>query len=347
MYKSCRRRPHGRRQGSAHAHHPRSGPHLFVWGSVAARPVGVLIVFAFLIRPINGGPGQGSAFPPATAPAATSTRAPTPTPTATPTPIVFDGERAYEHVLAQMAFGPRPAGSDAIVETGDYIIEQLEAQGWDVETQEFTHRGVPIRNVIARHDMGEPAGEPAVLLGAHYDTRPVADMDKEDPTAPVPGANDGASGVAVLLELARALEPADMDEPVWLAFFDAEDRGNLDGWDFSVGGAYMAENLDAKPRAMVLLDIVGDAQQQIYYGATPTPRCRREIFAVAGASAWRPSFTQPRWTIIDDHLPFIEAGIPAVDLIDFDLPYWHTTEDTADKVSAESLEKRGRVIERG
>ncbi len=264
-------------------------------------------------------------------------------PTATPVALRFDGERAYEQVLAQEAFGPRPTGSQAGWATGDYIIEQLEALGWTVETQEFVFQGVRGRNVIGKAGQG-----PVVIVGAHYDTRPVADQDPDPANRqqPILGANDGGSGVAVLLELARVLDRGALDRQVWLTFFDAEDRGRLDGWPFSVGAREMAQNLVVRPQAVVVVDMIGDADQQIYYERNSDPELSAELWAIAADLGYGDYvIPQPKYAIIDDHLPFVEQGIPAVDMIDFDYPYWHTLADTADKVSPTSLERVGRTLE--
>jgi Zn-dependent M28 family amino/carboxypeptidase len=187
-----------------------------------------------------------------------------------------------------------------------------------------------------------------VIIGAHYDTRPVADQDPnpDQRQQPILGANDGASGVAVLLELARVLEQEQLERQVWLAFFDAEDRGRLDGWPFSVGAREMAQNLVIRPQAVVVVDMIGDADQNIYYERNSDPELSAELWAIAGELGYSDSIIpQAKHTIIDDHLPFIEQGIPSVDMIDFDYPYWHTLEDTADKVSPTSLERVGRTLE--
>jgi Zn-dependent M28 family amino/carboxypeptidase len=262
-----------------------------------------------------------------------------PQPSPTPAPRFFDGDAAYEHVEAQCDLGPRPPGSAAARATADYIIEQLEAQGWTAETQDFTYRETPVRNVIGR------AGEgPVVILGAHYDTRRSA--DEEDPSVPVMGANDGGSGVAVLLELARVLEKEELRHEVWLAFFDAEDNGRLDGWDWCVGSSYMAEHLEITPEAVVVADMVGDADQQLYLEGNSDPALQRQLWEIAANLGYTTTFKADyRWTVYDDHVPFAQRGIPAVDIIDFDYPYWHTTQDTIDKVSPESLERVGRVLE--
>jgi Zn-dependent M28 family amino/carboxypeptidase len=260
-----------------------------------------------------------------------------------PTPLLFDGDHAYQYVLAQEALGPRPTGSQAGWATGDYIIEQLEELDWTVEAQEFVFQGVQGRNVIGVAGQG-----PVVIVGAHYDTRPVADQDPDPDNReqPILGANDGGSGVAVLLELARVLDQESLDRQVWLVFFDAEDRGRLDGWPFSVGAREMAQNLVVRPQAVVVVDMVGDADQNIFYERNSDPELSSELWAIAANLGYSDAIiAEPKHTIIDDHLPFVEQGIPSVDMIDFDYPYWHTLEDTADKVSPTSLERVGRTLE--
>ena len=255
----------------------------------------------------------------------------------------FNGDLAYQHVLAQVALGPRPTGTEAGWATGDTIIAELEKAGWSTEAQEFLFKGVKGRNIIGTKGRG-----PIIILGAHYDTRPAADHDP-DPAKQgewIEGANDGASGVAVLLELARVLEADKLKNEVWLAFFDAEDRGRLDGWPFSVGARHLAESLTVTPQGVVVVDMIGDANQNIFLEQNSTPALREEVWAVAAELGYE-AYIIPelKHTIIDDHIPFLERGIPAVDIIDFDYPYWHTTADTADKVAPDSLERVGRTLE--
>ena len=253
--------------------------------------------------------------------------------------MVFEGEAAYEHVIAQCDFGFRPPGSEALQATGDYIIAELERLGWAVETQEFAYRDTPVRNIIGRLGRG-----PVVIVGAHYDTRRSADV--EDPSEPVMGANDGASGVAVLLELARTLDRDKLRNDVWLAFFDAEDNGHLDGWEWCVGSSYMAAHLEVTPEAVVVVDMVGDADQQLYLERNSDPALQKQLWEIAATLGYTDTFIlEYRHAMYDDHVPFAQRGIPAVDIIDFDYPYWHTTQDTLDKVSAESLGRVGRVLE--
>ena len=271
-----------------------------------------------------------------------------PQPTPTPEPRVFDGERAYAHVLAQTELGPRPTGSAAAAATRQYIMTQLTAQGWTVITQTFTYRGTEVTNVIGQAGQG-----PIALVGAHYDTRRRADADP-DPARrqePVLGANDGASGVAVLLELAYALDLDRLRHQVWLVFFDAEDNGRLDGWEWAVGSTYMArrggsETRPYGPEFLILVDMVGDAEQQLYMERNSSPQLTRMLWTLAADLGYGHAFIpEYKWALTDDHTPFLAQGIEAVDIIDFDYPFWHTTQDTPDKVAPESLERVGRVLE--
>lgn len=260
-------------------------------------------------------------------------------------PAHFSGELAYRHVQAQVEMGPRIPGTEGWQRVGDYIVSELRRQGWEVVEERFSYAGTPVRNIVGIRGRG-----PAVFFGAHYDTRRYADRDP-DPSRrkePVPGANDGASGVAVLLELARVLGKEDLELEVHLVFFDAEDQGEIAGWPWSVGAAHLAQGLSPEefPRYVVVVDMVGDAGQQLYWEAASDPVLRQEIWALAAELGYRAVFTPTvRYSIIDDHRPFLHRGIPAVDVIDFDYPYWHTVSDTADKVSPESLERVGRVLE--
>lgn len=261
--------------------------------------------------------------------------------------VVFDGARAYEHVLAQVEFGPRPVGSEALERTVEYIESYLKAQGWKTWREVVYYRDTPILNVLAEKDVATENGLPAIMLGAHHDTRPYADRDPDPANRlqPILGANDGASGVAVLLEIARVYDPARSRANVVLAFFDGEDKGSIDGWPFSVGAGAVANEWAAKVSAMILVDMIGDADQQLYYERTSDAALSREIWEAAAQLGYSQWFTpEERHTVLDDHSPFLRQGVPAVDIIDFDYPYWHTLADTADKVSPMSLERVGRVL---
>lgn len=258
-------------------------------------------------------------------------------------PAFFSGRLAYRHVLAQVQIGPRPTGSPAGRATANYILSGLKQLGWATQTQTFIFKGVWGQNIIARQGHGPP-----VMIMAHYDTRPAAERDP-DPARRrewITGANDGASGVAVLLELARALDTGRLKNEVWLAFVDAEDRGQLDGWPFSVGARYLAGHMPVWPQSVVVVDMVGDARQNIYFERYSGPLPARNIWAVAAALGYG-NYLLPVAgpAVIDDHIPFLERNIPAANIIDFDYPYWHTTADTADKVSPHSLARVGRTLE--
>jgi glutaminyl-peptide cyclotransferase len=252
----------------------------------------------------------------------------------------FDGERAYQYALDQCEIGPRPTGSEAGWATGEYILGTLGELGWRTETQQFEYQGVRLRNVIGGLGQG-----PVVILGAHYDTRPVADRDPRHVDEAIVGGNDGASGVAVLLELADVLGHYELQNEVWLVFFDGEDSGGVNGWPFSVGSAYTAENLTVDPAWVVVVDMVGSKDQAFYYEGYSDPALRERLWAIAGQLGYGEFVRNVGRSIVDDHLPFVEAGIPAVDIIGLPYAYWHTLGDTCDQVSAESLERVGRVLE--
>jgi glutaminyl-peptide cyclotransferase len=256
-------------------------------------------------------------------------------------PREFAGARAYADVVAQCQLGPRLPGSEASAEAREYFARELRHAGWNVQEQTLVYRDVPLCNVIASKGSG-----PLVIVGAHYDSRATADRDQRRDT-PVPGANDGASGAAVLLELARSLDAKVLQNEVWLAFFDAEDQGQIDGWPWSVGAEYLAGGLDIPPEFVIIVDMVGDADQQLYWERSSTPALSEQVWTIAAELGYEAYF-QPTYKhhILDDHAPFLQRGIPALDIIDFDYPYWHTLEDTTDKVSESSLEHVGRVLER-
>jgi hypothetical protein len=287
--------------------------------------------------------------PTSTAASSSTPTAPTslsPTPTFTPGPTLshapFDGERAYQAVEKQVAFGPRTPGSQAHTQTVEWIQQELRNSGWAVEMQETTYREQPVRNIIAKRGDGKT---PWVILGAHYDTRLQANRDP-DPAKqeqPVPGANDGASGAAVLLELARVL-PKDLDKQVWLVFFDSEDQGQLLGWDWIFGSRAFAESLQGTPDAVVIVDMVGDASLNLPREQNSDQGLVDEIWAAAAERGHEQFLPQPGYALLDDHTPFLEKGLRAADIIDFDFPYWHTSADTLDKVSAESLHAVGDTL---
>jgi len=261
-----------------------------------------------------------------------------------PEPVTaqFDGQRAYADVYAQLAFGPRIPGSDGHANVQEWMRAELESAGWQVEIQQSEAMGHPIQNIVAKRGDNSPQ----IILGAHYDSRMFADNDPDpaNHSLPVPAANDGASGVAVLLELARVL-PEDT-VPVWLVFFDAEDNGRIDTWDWILGSTEFVKSNPIQPQAVVIIDMIGDADLNIHKERNSNTDLTNEIWEVAHNLGYEDVFIPNyKFSMIDDHTPFLRAGIPAIDIIDFDYPYWHTLQDTPDKVSAESLQAVGETLQ--
>lgn len=266
----------------------------------------------------------------------------------------FDRERAWAHLLAQVDAGPRVPNTPGHAATREYLLRELDAVADRVETQDFvaTVRGTPLQlsNVIGVLGADRPV---KVLLCAHWDTRPWADMDPDPQNrqTPIPGANDGASGVAVLLEVARVLREAPPAVGVIIVFFDGEDYGpNIDA--MFLGSRYYAQHVvPERPAWGILLDMVGDRDLHI-------PR-EGNSQAAAGAvndRVWRAAHELGRSEfvdsagpgILDDHLALIQVGLPTIDLIDFSYgpgnSWWHTLADTPDKCSPASLEAVGQVV---
>jgi len=257
----------------------------------------------------------------------------------------FQGSRAFKDVEFQVSLGPRIPGSQGQLLLIQFVKDELSKSSWDTSIQEITFNGHDIKNIIGKRQKSNLLHIPWIILGAHYDTRMRADRDSNSQKAqlPVPGANDGASGVAVLLEFARVI-PEDLPVNLWLVFFDAEDNGHIDGWDWSQGSRAFVQSLANKPDAVVIIDMIGDANLNIYMEGNSTRSLSEVIWAQAAKLGYKEFIPVVNKYITDDHIPFIEQGIPAVDIIDIDYPYWHTSEDTPDKVSTKSLEIVGKTL---
>lgn len=269
-----------------------------------------------------------------------------PTRVVTPSLTTFDGQRAQGFVASLTALGPRPSGTEANPRAAELIAEELRRQGWEVVEQDFEQDGVALRNVIARTGSGD-----VVLLGTHYDTLAISDLDS-DPTkqgTATPGANDGASGVAVLLELAQSLDKSRLINQVWLAFFDGKYlNGEVSGGEqpASAGARYLAENLDVQPQSMILIDLVGGADQQFFFDGNSDPRLSNMLWQMAEALGFARWFVpEVRHEMVNDHLAFRDLGVPVAAIADLDYPFWRSTDDTADKLSSDALERTGRVLE--
>jgi hypothetical protein len=268
-------------------------------------------------------------------------------------PRPFDGETALDYAKAQMAFGLRIPGTDGHARMALWLDSLVRSRADTVIVQAWNHitaQGdtLPLRNILARF---APAAPERLLFLAHWDTRPMADGPaSRDTTAPVPGANDGASGVAVLLGVADALQRLRPTVGVDLLFVDGEDYGVFqDSADVLIGSRYYAAHQPPGPRPLyaVLFDMVGDADLQIYqegYSLLGAPEVVHLVWEVAREAGYGATFqASPRHTLTDDHVSLQRTGIRAIDVVDFDYPYWHTPDDTIDKVSARSLQVVGEV----
>jgi glutaminyl-peptide cyclotransferase len=266
----------------------------------------------------------------------------------------FNGPTAFTYLEKQMSFGPRIPGTPAHRATGDWILSRLRASADTVIVQEIAHvnrqgETLRLRNFFARF---QPAATERVLFLAHWDTRPHADQSQNlgQQRLPVPGANDGASGVAVLLGVADALKQRAPTMGVDLLFVDGEDYGNFaDSTDVLIGSRWFAGHQPPgyQPLFAVLFDMVGDKDLQIYQEGNSlafAPEVVQRVWRTAADLAYERTFVpEARHTLTDDHVSLQRAGIHAIDVVDFDYPFWHTTEDTLDKVSAASLQIVGDV----
>ncbi len=275
---------------------------------------------------------------------------------------LFNPDSAYSYVAAQVAFGPRVPGSEAHRLCGEWLSNKLKGFGAEVIEQTatlsaFDGTKLPMRNIFARIN---PGAEKRILLLAHWDCRPWADHDP-DPTKrtqPVDGANDGASGTGVLLELARVLSTTCGDTGIDILLCDAEDWGeesNDESW--ALGARYFANNLPVKgyePSAAILLDMVGapDATfMREYFSQLSNPALADEIWSIAKSLGYGEKFVNRMGSAVnDDHVELIKAGIPAIDIIDYRdgsgfFSGWHTTSDNMDCISKETLGTVGNVLE--
>lgn len=279
-----------------------------------------------------------------------------PTPPEVPT---FVGAKAFEYLKAQTDFGSRVPGSTAHSQCLLYLQKTMQEFADAVTIQEFTHIGYdnkPIRmaNIISSFNL---KASTRILLVAHWDSRPRADQDsnQKNREQPILGANDGASGVAVLMEIARHLKETPPKIGVDMIFVDGEDYGKEgDNQNYLLGSRYFTKNLPPgfSPMFGIVVDMVGDAQLTIKkerYSLKYAPDVVERVWSTAANLGFEQFSPMLQGWVTDDHLPFNEVGIKTINLIDFEYPdesnmYWHTTQDTPDKCSPESLEAVGTVL---
>jgi Zn-dependent M28 family amino/carboxypeptidase len=257
----------------------------------------------------------------------------------------FDGKLAYEHVAKQVSFGPRPSGSQAIAQAQDYITSQLSSAGCSVDTDAFysdTPAGrLAMKNIVVKIP-GERQG--IILLTTHYDTKKLDNFV---------GADDAGSSTGVMLEMARLLCARHDRYAVWISFFDGEEAVRKD-WqdpDNRYGSrqlaAKMATSGDLKKiKAMILADLVGGKALRIEREENSTKELVDLIWGTAKRLGYGEIFVDQTMPVDDDHLSFLSRGVPSADIIDLvnSAGYWHTPQDTMDKISAKNLGIVGHVI---
>lgn len=269
-------------------------------------------------------------------------------------PVEVSGERALEEVRNFVQLGPRVSGTEGAERAANYLAERLRALGVEAEIQEFRDRApggeLVFRNVVGRIP---GTGGGMILFGSHYDTKAGIAEDFE-------GANDSGSSTGLLLELARVFrEDAPHAMEIRLVFFDGEECAEAYGpTDGLHGSRRLVRQMEADGSletvaAMILLDMVGDRNLTVTIPRNSTPELVAKAFDAARAEGVRRAFQLYPGHILDDHVPFLERGVPAINLIDFHYgsapglnDWWHTPEDTMDKLSAESLDVVGRVAAR-
>jgi glutaminyl-peptide cyclotransferase len=259
----------------------------------------------------------------------------------------FSGARAMEYTRKIVAFGPRPPGSAALRSLRAYIVTQLKPRGCDVTEDSFTGHTplgpIAMANVIARFP--GKSGRAVVLTG-HYDTKKMAGVR-------FVGADDGGSSTAFLLEMAETLQGMPHDDDIYLVWFDGEeafgewsDRDSLYG-SRHLAARWAADSTLGRIKALINVDMIGGKDLHIMNEENSSPELRKLIWTTAERTGYGKYFDKGEGSTDDDHMPFVKAGVNAVDLIDFDTSkktYWHTPEDTLDKLAIHSFEVLGAVL---
>jgi Zn-dependent M28 family amino/carboxypeptidase len=301
-----------------------------------------VLVLACLVGACSGDAQKGNAAQRESASAATSTG--------------FSGAAAYDYAKAQVAFGPRVPGTPAAKQAGDWIIRQMRARADTVIVQSFTHttadgKKLALRNILARF---RPDLKERVLYLTHWDSRPISESaaTEAERKMPVPGANDGASGVGMFVALGDVLKKTKPNVGVDLLFTDGEDYGQFGPpeVDVLIGSKYFATHLpspDYKPLYGVLWDMIGDKDLRIpyeMYSFQQAPDVVSRVWQTASDLGHADVFVQESGgEVIDDHVPLLNAGLRVIDVIDLTYPPHHTPQDTMDKISAKSLATVGDI----
>jgi glutaminyl-peptide cyclotransferase len=256
----------------------------------------------------------------------------------------FSGASAFEFTKQAVAFGPRPSGSEAIRKLQTYIASQLKLNGCELIDDSFTATtikgSIAMKNIIAKFP--GRSGKAIVITG-HYDT-------KLYPGRKFVGANDGGSSTGLLLELAQAIAKEPRVDDLYIVFFDGEEAvGDWSDTDSVYGSKHLAARWRAdgtlkKIKALINVDMIGDKSLNIKQEPGGNAALTRLVWSTAADLGYSKYFVDDSQDIEDDHLPFVKMGVPAIDIIDFDYPPWHTDDDTLDKLSAQSLEIVGKVI---
>ena len=302
----------------------------------------LVMVLAFLVVACNGDAQKGSAAQRAASAGRTSTG--------------FDGNAAYNYAKAQVDFGPRVPGTSAAKQAGDWIIRQMRARADTVIVQSFTYttadgKKLPLRNILARF---RPELPERVLYLTHWDSRPVSESasTEAEKKMPVPGANDGASGVGLFVALGDVLKKTKPNVGVDLLFTDGEDYGQFGPpeVDVLIGSKYFAAHPPSpgyKPLYGVLFDMIGDKDLRIPYEMNSfqqAPEVVSRVWQTAADMGYGSIFVQESGgDINDDHIPLLKSGMRVIDVIDLTYPPHHTPHDTMDKISAKSLATVGDV----
>jgi len=316
--------------------------------SAGTRIVGALAGSLVLGACVGANPlsTASSATDDATAVESATADAQTQSPAARPAPAgTFDGARALEHLKRQVAFGPRPSGSAPLKATREYILAQLKGAGVATRQDAFVARTpageVSMANVVATIPGRRPD---RIVIASHFDTKIARDFK-------FVGANDGASSTAMLLELARVLQGPPRDFTIELLFLDGEEAVNWDwqGADNTYGSRHYVEAAQKAGtltgvKALILLDMIGDRDLLVRRDSNSTPWLVDLVWAAAARAGHRATFSNELTTVEDDHVPFVRAGVPSVDIIDLDNPTWHTAQDDLEHVSVRSLQIVGDVV---